>query len=164
MKKHVKDDFIFYVLLIVVIVISCILPKTGSLVIVDEFFDIGFVWIVAAFAINKVRKANKSTSFSQKLCKIIVVVVAVIAVGFFSARLAVDVVCGTKEVRMEKVEVTKHQGRYGFISLHYYLSGTDEEGERKRFEISADDYSELAGRKTVTVKCYERSRRIVDIY
>lgn len=73
-----------------------------------------------------------------------------------------DVVSGTKKVNLSNVEVSKYIGRYGALSMHYYVSGIDEEGNRIRLEISGEDYSQLSHKDEIVIEYYEHTDRVVD--
>ncbi len=162
-KKIFRDDFIFYIFMIIVLVIGWLLPKTGAFVLVDELFEILFVCLVAALVIFTILRMDKANSHIQKVGRIAIIIAALAIVIFFSKNLMIDVIGGTQRTGVEHVEVSRQQGRFGIISMRYYISGVDKEGNRVRFEISGNDYSRLLDKKSVTVEYYESTKRVVSV-
>lgn len=62
---------------------------------------------------------------------------------------------------INKVKDKVCYGTTGLFSLHYYLIGTDRQGERIQLEISGDDYTRLSGSNSVTIEYYKHTGRIV---
>lgn len=51
----------------------------------------------------------------------------------------------------------------GIFSHHYYLTGSDNEDEILRLEISGEDYGRLQQGQTVRVEYYKHTGRIVKV-
>ncbi len=159
-----KLEFLFYIGMVLSGIIGLALPKTGDLVLLDQFFTILFICMVGVYVIYRILHLPEATDAKQKISRILVMVGCVVAMLWFSSQLIVDVVRGTEQIRLQEVEVSKQQGKYGILSLHYYLMGKDIEGNAERFEISADDYQRYATRKEITVVYYKYTDRVYRIY
>lgn len=130
---------------------------------IDEFFDTAVVWFVVVILIKKIIKIPQLSQRPQKVWKIFTIFIGVVVIGWFALRYASDITCGTQSKSIKNVEVSKYQGRFGYISLHYYITGLDENGDKLRFEISADDYSRLSNRSCVTIVYYKHTKRVVNV-
>lgn len=161
-KKLFHDDFALYIFFLVMLVLSWILPKTGPLVMVDEFFDTVIVWVLVVIIIKKIINICQSSLHLQKAWKIPIIIVGILVMVWVTINFVSDITYGPKSISVQNVELSKYQGRFGFISLHYYISGIDENGNKLRFEISADDYSRLSNRSSASIVYYERTKRVVN--
>ena len=161
-KRGVES--ILFVGMVLSVIIGLFFPKTGELVLLDQFFTILFICMVGAYVICRILHLPEATDTKQKISRTLVMVGCVIAMIWFSSQLLVDVMRGTEQIRLQEVEISKQQGKYGFLSLHYYLMGKDSEGNTERFEISADDYQRYATRKEMTVVYYKYTDRVYKLY
>lgn len=157
-----QKDIIFYVSVFVVIGAGLLFPKTGELSLIDELFDILIIWIAAIYIIYKLLRKGKLYDAKQKMVRNIIIVSSIAMCVWFSKGIVLDCVNGTKEEIFYDVTVSRYQGPSGIISLHYYLLGTNESGDKVRLEISADDYSKLSMKRQVQVEYYENTRRVVE--
>lgn len=163
MRKLKSMDVLFWVVIIFIAILGVFLPKSGEWVMADEFVNILFVWGVCVAIIVWIKRMGKAKDFAQKAWRIGAIIVGLCISLFFGGRFLIDMVKGTQYITLYDVEVSKYQGRYGVFSSHYYIQGNDVNGKRQRFEISADDYSELLGEHDVTVEYYRYSDRVKDI-
>ena len=165
MKKIIEKigfkDILIYIVFFWVYIIGLLLPKTGNLCLVDEFFNVFTVGIVCVYIVFKICTTPKAESFAKRILKIMVVMVCVMFFGYFAKNIVVDLVEGKQEIYLVDLEMSKYQGYSGINSLHYYMTGTDEEGNRMRLEISADDYSVLKTKDKVKVVYYKYTNRVV---
>ena len=136
-----------------------LMPKTGSLVMIDEICDIVAIWTVCIYVIVRIIQSRGRFQASVK------------------ANTRSSVMCGDRRtvyeehgsgscVRAGDGSIDGYTGQQipahtGIFSLHYYLTGTDSRGERVRLEISGDDYTRLSGSSSVTVEYYRHTGRIV---
>ncbi len=156
-------DVLFWVAIIAVIVIGFFLPKTGQYVLIDQFFTILCLCMIGGYVIFGVVKQGKAVDIKQKSIRIAVIVGCLIGMFWVSKNFVLDIVKGTVQIELHEVEVSKSQGRFGILSSHYYLKGTDEDGNTERFEISADDYTSLQRRENVEVVYYKYTDRVYRI-
>lgn len=162
MKKKIHSyEIVLAVLAIIVIAAGLFMPKTGPLVLADEFCDSLVIWILGIWVILRAIRRKGNVTASVKTAKIFTVVVC-IAVGlWFTGGVAADLVKGPERAVLSDIQVSKSQTRTGIFSLHYYVTGTDNAGERIRLEISGNDYSKISGRDTIRVEYYKNTRRMV---
>ena len=164
-RKITKYEIILCVLVLAVIVAGLLLPKTGELVLLDEFCNISVIWIVCIYVVVRVIHNWKTGEKSTKTAGVIIAAVCAELCLWFTKDLAADLVSGTKTVILTDIEVRESQAHTGIFSHHYYLLGMDPQGERIRVEISADDYTRtrLAGNATAVLVYYEHTGRAVSV-
>ena len=164
-RKITKYEIILCVLVLAVIVAGLLLPKTGELVLLDEFCNISVIWIVCIYVVVRVIHNWKTGEKSTKTAGVIIAAVCAAVCLWFTKDLAADLVSGTKTVMLTDIEVSESQAHTGIFSHHYYLLGKDPQGERIRVEISADDYTRtrLAGNATAVLVYYEHTGRAVSM-
>lgn len=155
-----NKEIIFLIASIVIVILGLFMPKSGDLVLFDELFTVLVIWIVCIYVIYKVYMLQKSEKKSQTIIRIILVLCCVLVGVFFSYGLVIDVFSGTEEVCLSDIKLSKSQGMYGIISLRYYVSGTDSNGETFRFEISGNDYEMYLNREIIFVEYYEYTDRV----
>ena len=164
-RKITKYEIILCILVLALIVVGLLLPKTGKLVLLDEFCNISIFWIVCFYVIVRVIHNWKIGGKSTKTAGVVIAAVCAAVCLWFTKDLADDLVSGTKTVTLKDIEVSENQAHTGIFSHHYYLLGTDPQGERIRVEISADDYTlmRLAGNKSAVLVYYEHTGRAVSV-
>nr|WP_303182166.1 hypothetical protein [Lachnoclostridium phocaeense] len=137
------------------------MPKTGVLIMVDELCDVLAIWTVCIYVIVKIIKSRGKISGSVKVARILVIAACVMIGVLFTRSTALDLVSGPETTQLTDIQVSRSQAHTSIFSLHYYLTGTDSQGERVRLEISGDDYTRLSGSNSVTVEYYRHTGRIV---
>lgn len=162
--RYVKELFCFTAIGIL-IVLSVVLPPSGETALLNELCDILIIWVAVIYIILKIiksRKAEKTKIISSKIVKIAVAAALVSAGILFSSSLTADMLSGPKTVILYEPEVSSRQGHTGIFSLHYYLSGEDENGTVHRMEISGDEYqsAQRENKHEITVQYYERTKRL----
>ena len=165
-RKIKKYEIILCILVLAAVAAGLLLPKTGELVLLDELCSISVViWIVCIYVVVRVIHNWKTGEKSTKTAGVIIAAVCAAVCLWFTKDLAADLVSGTKTVMLTDIEVSESQAHTGIFSHHYYLLGTDPQGERIRVEISADDYTRtrLAGNTTAVLVYYEHTGRAVSM-
>ncbi len=162
-SKIFTKDIIFYVVAFVVLIIKFILPESGKYALLDEGFTVILVWFICTYIIMSIKKMEKAVNATQKILRVAVIIVSIVSSIWFPANVVMDIVNGTQQIHLYDTEVEKTQGRYGIISLHYYLVGKDEAGNKVRFEISGEDYSAFSDIDEVTVEYYKYTDRVIEI-
>ena len=145
-RKIQTYEIILCIFVLAVVAAGLLMPKTGSLVMIDEICDIVAVWTVCIYVIVRIIQSRGRFQASVKAVRILVIAACVVIGVLFTGSTALDLVSGPDT---------------GIFSLHYYLTGTDSRGERVRLEISGDDYTRLSGSSSVTVEYYRHTGRIV---
>lgn len=163
LDKIKLGDTICYVLFLIFIIISCITPKTGKYVLVDELFEVLLVWMVCIYVVVKILRSPKAKSSYQKTARIFVIVGCTVISIWWAKNMVLDAVNGTEKVHLFDTSVSQYQGPSGIISRHYYLEGTDENGEKMSVEISGKEYEKLLYAQSVVVEYYRYTDRIVKL-
>lgn len=160
-RKIQTYEIILCIFVLAVVAAGLLMPKTGSLVMIDEICDIVAVWTVCIYVIVRIIQSRGRFQASVKAARILVIA-ACVAIGvLFTGSTALDLVSGPEMAQLTDIQVSRSQAHTGIFSLHYYLTGTDSRGERVRLEISGDDYTRLSGSSSVTVEYYRHTGRIV---
>ena len=160
-RKIQTYEIILCIFVLAVVAAGLLMPKTGSLVMIDEICDIVAVWTVCIYVIVRIIQSRGRFQASVKAARVLVIA-ACVAIGvLFTRSTAIDLVSGPVTAQLTDIQVSRSQAHTGIFSLHYYLTGTDSRGERVRLEISGDDYTRLSGSSSVTVEYYRHTRRIV---
>ena len=159
MKRLKKQEIIFFVLVLAVIAAGLLLPKTGELVLLDELCNSSVLWIVCVYVVVKVVR-NKA---SGKALGAGLVIVCFALALWFSKDLVLDLSAGSQTIELRDIQVSESQGHTGIFSHHYYLTGSDNEDEILRLEISGEDYGRLQQGQTVRVEYYKHTGRIVKV-
>ena len=160
-RKIQTYEIILCIFVLAVVAAGLLMPKTGSLVMIDEICDIVAVWTVCIYVIVRIIQSRGRFQASVKAARVLVIA-ACVAIGvLFTRSTALDLVSGPVTAQLTDIQVSRSQAHTGIFSLHYYLTGTDSRGERVRLEISGDDYTRLSGSSSVTVEYYRHTRRIV---
>lgn len=156
-RKITKYEIILCVLVLAVIVAGLLLPKTGELVLLDEFCNISVIWIVCIYVVVRVIHNWKTGEKSNKTAGVIIAVFCAAVCMWFTKDFAADLASGTKTVTLTDIEVSETQAHTSIFSHHYYLMGTDSQGLRTRVEISADDYTMMSqtGNGTAVLVYYD---------
>ena len=162
MKRKIQTyEIILCIFVLAVIVAGLLMPKTGPLVMIDEICDIVAVWTVCIYVIVRIIQSRGRFPTSVIAARILVIAACVVIVVLFTRSTALDLVSGPATVQLTDIQVSRSQAHTGIFSRHYYLTGTDSQGERVRLEISGDDYTRLSGSSSVTVEYYRHTGRIV---
>ena len=160
-RKIQTYEIILCIFVLAVVAAGLLMPKTGSLVMIDEICDIVAVWTVCIYVIVRIIQSRGRFQASVKAVRVLVIA-ACVAIGvLFTRSTALDLVSGPVTAQLTDIQVSRSQAHTGIFSLHYYLTGTDSRGERVRLEISGDDYTRLSGSSSVTVEYYRHTGRIV---
>lgn len=150
-RKIQTYEIILCIFVLAVVAAGLLMPKTGSLVMIDEICDIVAVWTVCIYVIVRIIQSRGRFQASVKAVRILVIAACVVIGVLFTGSTA----------QLTDIQVSRSQAHTGIFSLHYYLTGTDSRGERVRLEISGDDYTRLSGSSSVTVEYYRHTGRIV---
>ena len=162
MKRKIQTyEIILCIFVLAVVAAGLLMPKTGSLVMIDEICDIVAIWTVCIYVIVRIIQSRGRFPASAKAARILVIAACVVIGVLFTGSTALDLVSGPETARLTDIQVSRSQAHTGIFSLHYYLTGTDSRGERVRLEISGDDYTRLSGSSSVTVEYYRHTGRIV---
>lgn len=160
-RKIQTYEIILCIFVLAVVAAGLLMPKTGSLVMIDEICDIVAIWTVCIYVIVRIIQSRGRFQASVKAARVLVIA-ACVAIGvLFTRSTALDLVSGPVTAQLTDIQVSRSQAHTGIFSLHYYLTGTDSRGERVRLGISGDDYTRLSGSSSVTVEYYRHTRRIV---
>ena len=164
-RKITKYEIILCILVLALIVVGLLLPKTGKLVMLDEFCNISIFWIVCFYVIVRVIHNWKIGGKSTKTAGVVIASICAMVCLWFTKDFAADLVSGTKTVTLTNIEVSETQAHTGIFSHHYYLMGTDSQKLRIRVEISVDDYTMMSLREneTAVLVYYEHTNRAVSI-
>ena len=160
-RKIQTYEIILCIFVLAVVAAGLLMPKTGSLVMIDEICDIVAVWTVCIYVIVRIIQSRGRFQASVKAVRILVIAACVVIGVLFTRSTALDLVSGPVTAQLTDIQVSRSQAHTGIFSLHYYLTGTDSRGERVRLEISGDDYTRLSGSSSVTVEYYRHTGRIV---
>ena len=147
------------ILVLIVIAAGLLLPKTGELALLDELCNISVLWIVCVYLVVKVIR-NKA---SGKALGTGLVIVCFALALWFSKDLVLDLSSGSQTVELTDIQVSESLAHKGIFSHHYYLTGSDNEDEILRLEISGKDYGRLQQGQTVRVEYYKHTGRIVKV-
>ena len=156
-------EVILCVIVLVIIAAGLMMPKTGQLVLADEFCDAAARWIVCICVIVRILRNRTSVSASMKAYRAAVMAVCVVIGICFSKNLCMDLAAGLQSVTLSDIQVSTSQGHTGIFSHHYYLTGSDRGGERIRVEISGQDYERLETAGSVLIEYYPNTKRVVKL-
>ena len=162
MKRLKKQEIIFFILVLAVIAAGLLLPKTGELVLLDEFCNLSVIWIVCAYLVIRVVRNRSLLSASRKALGTGAVIVCFALALWFSKDLMLDLSSGSQTVELKDIQVSESLAHTGIFSHHYYLTGSHN-NETLRFEISAKEYSQLKPGASVTAEVYKHTGRIVKV-
>lgn len=161
MKRKIQTyEIILCIFVLTLVVAGMLMPKTGPLVMIDEVCDILVVWTVCIYVIVRIIQSRGRFPTSVKAARVLAIAACVVVGVLFMGSTALDLVSGPETVQLTDIQVSRSQAHTGVFSLHYYLTGTDSQGERVRLEISGDDYTRLSGSNSVTVEYYRHTGRI----
>ncbi|NLP47086.1 MAG: hypothetical protein GX347_08625 [Epulopiscium sp.] len=140
----------------------CILfaPKAGKLAMVGMAIRVILVWGVFIYLILKTKKIKGG------LKENIVIYIACLGIALFALwntkNFALDLISGPQQMKLYNIEIEKRQNAKGLIGLHYYLRGTDEEGERHIIEITGRDYDYMRknSRDSIEFTCYINTKKL----
>ena len=161
--KIQKTEIIFCILVLAVIAAGLLFPRTGPLVLLDELSDVAALWIICIYVTVKTVGHWKNASPGARAAGAVIAVCCATAGLWFAKDLVLDLTEGSRTVQLTEIQVSQSQAHSGIFSHHYYLTGTDQQGERIRVEISGDDYTELAGEKSVVIEYYKYTGRVGEV-
>lgn len=153
-----------YICIIVFVLMGIFLPKTGELVLLDEICDTAIIWIVCLCVVSFVFKRENGGGNKNVVKCILVCVCAVFLCAWSVKAPLLDMISGSTYSVLSDIKVSKSMTHAGVISLHYYLSGYNSQGEFVRVEISGGDYTHLSGRENVSLEYYRHTRRVLKLY
>lgn len=140
-KKIKAFDWIYVSAFLVFVISGVFMPKTGKLALVDVAIDGIILWGISVYLILKIKK------FKIGLRKNIFLYLVCLVFFLFSLwntkNFVVDLVLGPQQTQLYDIGIEKRQSAKGIIGLHYYLKGTDENGDRHTIEISGSDYNRM---------------------
>ena len=163
-RKIQTYEIVLCIFVLCVIAAGLFKPKAGPLGMVDEIWDGIANWTALIYVSVRIRRGIRGRGpfpASVKAARIFVIAVCVVVGVLFARSTALDLVSGPETAQLTDIQVSRSQAHTGIFSLHYYLTGTDSQGERVRLEISGDDYARLSGSSSVTVEYYRHTGRIV---
>ena len=166
-RKIKKYEIIFCILVLAVIAAGLLLPKTGKLVLLDELCNAAVIWIACIYVIVKVLRSRTALARSGKAARAAAVIICIAFVFWFSKDIVLDLAAGSQTAALTDVQVSETQAHTGIFSHHYYLTGSDHNGETVRTEITREEYNKykrLPQGGTVTIDYYEHTRRVVKVY
>ena len=158
-RKIKKYEIILCILVLAVIAAGLLLPKTGNLVLLDELCNAAIIWIACIYVIVRALSSRTALSVSGKAARAAAVIICIAFVFWFSKDIVLDLAAGPRTAALTDIQVSETQ--------HYYLTGSDHNGETVRAEISREEYNKYNGLPqsgTVTIEYYEHTRRIVKVY
>ena len=181
-RKIQTYEIVLCIFVLGVIAAGLLMPKAGPLVMIDEICDVLAIWTACIYVSVRIIQGIRDRGpfpASVKAARIFVIAVCVVIGVLFARSTALDLVSGPETAQLTDIQVgrfqahtgtfslqtdiqvSRSQAHTGIFSLHYYLTGTDSQGERVRLEISGDDYARLSGSSSVTVEYYRHTGRIV---
>ena len=163
-RKIKNHEIILCILVLAVIAAGLLLPETGNLVLLDEFCDVAVIWIVCIYVIVRVLRNRTALPFSGRAAGVAAVIVCIAVALWFSKDIGLDLAAGPQTATLTDIQLSKAQAHTGIFSHHYYLTGSDHNGEKVRAEITGEEYNRLPKGGTVTIEYYEHTRRIVKVY
>ena len=166
-RKIKKYEIILCILVLAVIAAGLLLPKTGNFVLLDELCNAAIIWIACIYVIVRALRSRTALSVSGKAARAAAVIICIAFVFWFSKDIVLDLAAGPRTAALTDIQVSETQAHTGIFSQHYYLTGSDHNGETVRAEISREEYNKYNGLPqsgTVTIEYYEHTRRIVKVY
>lgn len=161
-KPHISE-FITCVITLAIIVAGLFMPKTGTFVLADEFCDVIAVWAVCALVILRIAQREKIPAPSKQGIRVLIMAICVMVSVLTALAPTLDLIAGPENTKLTDIRFSKSQAHTGIFSLHYYLEGTDGQGDRVRLEISGDDYTRLAKSSSVIAEYYRHTGRALSV-
>lgn len=177
-KKKGKARMILWILAAAVAITGTLLPKTGSLVILDEVCDSALLWIifiyVSVYALRDARDdededaeesdwerpSSEKKRRGKRAIRAVVLTGLLICCVWFTSDITLDIASGYQRTTLDDVRLSHSQSHTGLFSRHYYLLGTTPDGELLRVEISASDYERLSEAGQVTMDYLPHTKRV----
>lgn len=159
-RKIKKYKIRLGVLALIVIVMNFIIPKTGSLVLLDELCGVIIFILIGIWAVCRLADKGKKEETIGKVICILIAVISLAGAVWLGSKIIRDLAAGPEIIRLTDLKVNHYQGHSGVFSSHYYMIGTDSQGEKFRAEISSRDYTGLYGKESVTIEYYRNTNRI----
>lgn len=162
--RKIKKYEIILCILVLAVIAAGLPPKTGNLVLLDELCNAAVIWIACIYVIVRALRNRTALSLSGKAVGAAVVIICIAAVFWFSKDIVLDLAAGPQTATLTDIQVSETQAHTGIFSRHYYLAGSDNNGNTIRAEVTMEEYKRLPQGGTVTIEYYEHTRRIVKVY
>ena len=161
LKKLKKFDLVYIIVGVAFLIGGLFLPKSGRFALLDVAVDNLIIGGIVVYIFIKVRK------FSGGIKQNLYIYAICLFLALFSLwktkDLAMDLISGPKVITLYNVNLSKLQGTKGLVSLHYYLNGSDLEGNDYRIEISGWDYTNISKPDTLIITYYENTDRLYEM-
>lgn len=162
-KKIKTFDWVYISALLVIVIAGVFMPKTGKLAMVDVAIDGIILWGIFVYLVLKIKKLKGGI---RKNIYLYVVSLVLFLFSLWNTKnLVLDLVSGPKQIQLHDIVIENRQSYRGLIGLHYYLRGTDENGDRHIIEISGSDYNFMKGNTvdTMVLTYYENTDRLYEL-
>lgn len=162
-KKIKTFDLVYISSLLVIVIAGVFMPKTGKLAMVDVAIDGIILWGIFVYLVLKIKKLKGGL---RKNIYLYVVSLVLFLFSLWNTKnLVFDLVSGPKQIQLHDIGIENRQSYRGLIGLHYYLRGTDENGDRHIIEISGSDYNFMKGNTvdTMVLTYYENTDRLYEL-
>lgn len=162
-KKVKTFDLVYISALLVIVIAGVFMPKTGKLAMVDVAIDGIILWGIFVYLVLKIKKLKGC--IRKNIYLYVVSLVLVLFSLWNTKNLVFDLVLGPQEIKLYNIGIENRQSYIGIIGLHYYLRGTDENGDRHIIEISGSDYNFMKGNTvdTMVLTYYENTDRLYEL-
>lgn len=162
-KKIKTFDWIYILVLLVVVISGVFIPKAGKLALLDVAIDGIILWGIFIYLIMKVKKLKGGLRKNIYLYGICLVL------GLFSLwntnNFVMDLFLGPQQIKLYDIDLESRKSYKGIIGLHYYIRGIDEYGDRKIIQISVNDYNYIKRNTTDTIvfTYYKNTNRLYEL-
>ena len=118
-RKIQTYEIILCIFVLAVVAAGLLMPKTGSLVMIDEICDIVAVWTVCIYVIVRIIQSRGRFQASVKAVRILVIAACVVIGVLFTGSTALDLVSGPETAQLTDIQVSRSQAHTGifFASL-----------------------------------------------
>ena len=161
LKKIKKFDLVFIIIGAAFAIMSLFLPKSGRFALLDVTVDNLIIWGILIYMFLKVRKFSggiKNNLYLYAVCLFLALFCL-----WMTKDLAMDLIAGPKVITLYNVKLSKLQGTKGLASLHYYINGSDLEGNDYKIEISGSDYTNINKTDTLVITYYENTDKLYEV-
>lgn len=155
-----KYEILLCLLILGAIAAGLILPGTGPSALPDEFCNRAVLWIGCIYVMMWLLRKKKY----KKSVRMVIMALCVAACVWIARDPVRDLAKGPRNVKLSDIQTIHSQSASGILSSHYYLTGTMEDGERLRVEISSDDCIRMKNAKEVRIEYYPYTGRVRKIY
>lgn len=140
-KKIEIFDWIYVSAFLVFVISGVFMPKAGKLALVDVAIDSINLCGISVYLILKIKKFK--IGLRKNIFLYLVCLVFCLSSLWNTKNFVLDLVLGPQKTQLYNIGIEKRQSAKGIIGLHYYLKGTDENGDRHTIEISGSDYNRM---------------------